>query len=298
MSLLSSWLESLELELKISSKCVREISPKATCQLCVNECPEQSILIMNGKVELHSEKCSKCGNCLIVCPVGAITGPIPNRQFKNGRLLYDESYVPTKKELLVYHKLGVRKVFADRHMAEKWETVLDEANKMVVMLDGTTFEVEEDTYVPTMSRRGFFKTATASTKNLAKEFAPAAWRWDHNSWNPAQYYPEHQFFQVNLEMSLCNLCGTCFSLCPTKAIYFQGQEIVIDHSKCLDCRLCSDACQEKAISIEEKISTKTTWTAPFLQKECKSCGYSFKTFNESEEECFVCSRRDNNWLTL
>jgi hypothetical protein len=42
------------------------------CQTCFNFCPEQAIIEKEGKAFIVSEKCIGCGECLVVCPLGAI----------------------------------------------------------------------------------------------------------------------------------------------------------------------------------------------------------------------------------
>ena len=46
------------------SKCIK-------CGACVNMCPVQAISVVNGEVVIDSEKCIECGTCASICPVQA-----------------------------------------------------------------------------------------------------------------------------------------------------------------------------------------------------------------------------------
>ena len=44
------------------------------CELCVNACHEDAIAMVDGKAELiRDDYCDGLGDCLPVCPTGAIT---------------------------------------------------------------------------------------------------------------------------------------------------------------------------------------------------------------------------------
>lgn len=45
----------------------------------------------------------------------------------------------------------------------------------------------------------------------------------------------------------CVGCGDCTHYCPTKAIHLEGTKAVIDHKKCINCKMCLSTCQYQAI---------------------------------------------------
>ncbi len=51
--------------------------------------------------------------------------------------------------------------------------------------------------------------------------------------------------QVN--QSLCDVCGTCASVCPVSAIRIKEFEVVIDNDKCIQCLKCKKVCPLEAI---------------------------------------------------
>jgi len=48
---------------RITEECI-------VCGVCLAECPEQAIIEGSDRYLINPEKCSDCGNCAEVCPVG------------------------------------------------------------------------------------------------------------------------------------------------------------------------------------------------------------------------------------
>jgi len=44
----------------------------AGCEICVRACPNNAILMKEGKAFVDQEKCSSCQSCAEVCPTGAL----------------------------------------------------------------------------------------------------------------------------------------------------------------------------------------------------------------------------------
>ncbi len=47
---------------------------------------------------------------------------------------------------------------------------------------------------------------------------------------------------------LCDICGTCVSVCPVDAIIVEENRVVINNEKCIRCGKCVIVCPVKAIS--------------------------------------------------
>lgn len=43
------------------------------CGLCISDCPEQNIQLVENKAVLTSQQCMKCGHCVAICPKEAIS---------------------------------------------------------------------------------------------------------------------------------------------------------------------------------------------------------------------------------
>jgi len=42
------------------------------CGLCVENCPQQAIMIVSATANINQNRCNQCRRCLEVCPKGAI----------------------------------------------------------------------------------------------------------------------------------------------------------------------------------------------------------------------------------
>ncbi len=49
-----------------------------------------------------------------------------------------------------------------------------------------------------------------------------------------------------ISTSSCTLCGRCAEVCPTGAIYIDGNELTTDVRKCILCMSCTHVCPENA----------------------------------------------------
>jgi Ni,Fe-hydrogenase III small subunit/ferredoxin len=45
----------------------------------------------------------------------------------------------------------------------------------------------------------------------------------------------------------CTKCMNCINLCPTKALAYHGEKLVVDYGKCIFCGRCVSNCPEKAL---------------------------------------------------
>jgi len=43
------------------------------CETCVEACPANAILMVDGQAQIQNELCRKCRKCVRACPVGAIS---------------------------------------------------------------------------------------------------------------------------------------------------------------------------------------------------------------------------------
>ena len=60
---------------------------------------------------------------------------------------------------------------------------------------------------------------------------------------------------MNVDRNLCDVCGTCASVCPKAAITIKEFEAEIDNDKCIKCDNCLKVCPAQAIA-EEKCKQK------------------------------------------
>lgn len=298
MSLLVNWLESLHVDVKISNKCSRKRNLHSTCTICVEECNFEAIIIHQQRIEIHSERCTSCGDCMISCPLSAIEGIPASRKLDKGRLMYNEDYTPSLKELLIYRKRGLHSIaIAEKSLNQRWESVLNEANCKLKILGEQPIVVIQIDKEATFSRRAFFNSFQKEGKNVAKSLAPARWKMEADEWILKNYFPDYQFYKVKIDYNKCTLCHACFSFCSQKVFRLFDTFVQINHEKCVNCMDCQDICPEHAIQIIADLQEKSKLLENFRKKECRDCGQSFHTFNQEREKCHVCTGRDPEWLS-
>jgi Fe-S-cluster-containing hydrogenase component 2 len=298
MSILVNWLESLHEEINISTKCSRVRNRKSTCSFCLEKCEQEAFELKDNLLIIDTTKCSMCGECIIACPMSAIEGIAFNRIFDKGSLVYDPSYTPAIKELLIYKKRGMTSIqVTHQTMNIAWETVVGDTNEQLRLLDESPIIVVEKVMDEVLSRRAFFGSFRKEGKQLAKSMAPAAWKIEKDDWKLSKYYPDSQFFSVKLDKDKCTLCQACFSLCPEEVFHLKESNLQIVNQKCVNCSSCSDVCPENAIEIELEIKSKCELVEILHKKDCLNCGHTFYSYYSETEKCHVCVNRNPEWLS-
>lgn len=294
MSIIDKWLESLDYEYEILDHCSRLKSPFSTCTMCQDSCPEQAITIESHKVSINKELCTECTKCLIACPVQAIGGIFPKRDFKKEHLIADDKKLPSAKELLIYHKHGIRQIVI--HTCEQpdlWLQAIKEANEVLELMGeepivvDEEFEMEKAVY----SRRDLFSLWKTEGKSLAKEITPAKWRFNHTDFRLNKHYPEYQFHSIELDINKCIVCNACEKLCPDQCFTISDSSFTIHQQTCQGCQLCVEICKEQALTVTPTIRIAETHTFPLERKRCPSCRQYFLALEDHEGECFVCKKR-------
>ncbi len=298
MSILVNWLESLHEEMKVTNKCSREWNRKSACNYCIEKCEHNAIEITADLLIIDTKKCTMCGECMIACPLSAIEGVSSNRIFEKGSLVFDGSYVPSIKEMLIYKKRGMTAIqIAHQPLNQEWQNVLHVTNEHLQVLDEDPIVVIGKVKDEVLTRRAFFGTFQKQGKQLAKNMAPAAWKMEKDDWKLSKYYLNYQFFSVIVDIDKCTLCKACFGLCSEGVFQIIDGMLQIENQKCVNCTACTDVCSENAIKIQRDVTIKSEQFKSIHSKNCKDCGQSFYTFDTEIEKCHVCINRDPNWLS-
>jgi Fe-S-cluster-containing hydrogenase component 2 len=298
MSLLVKWLESMHVDLMVTNKCARQRNTRSSCTFCSEACLYGALAINQQSIEIDSERCSSCGDCVIACPLSAIEGSAVTREFAQGYLIYKSVYTPTEKELLIYKKRGINSIQIDQTpLNQQWEVVVNNTNEMLIHLGQSPIKVVEKIKDEKLSRRAFFTSFQIGGKQLAKSITPASWKMEAGEWKLASYYPEYQFYTVELDKQKCSLCQVCFSFCSQGVFTILDTALKVEHDKCVNCTDCTDICQENAIGITSIIKEKSKTVENFYTKVCHNCGNSFHTFLPEVKKCHICINRDPEWLS-
>lgn len=297
MSLLVNWLESLHEDTVISSKCSRVRNRKSTCSYCMEQCKFEAMKLKDNLIFIDTDQCTLCGECIIACPLTAIEGLVLSRSFDKGSLIYDGSYLPTMKELLIYKKRGLTSIQVNNdQINQEWRSLLDKVNVQLSLLNESQIDVvnkEDNDY---LSRRAFLNFFQNNGKKLARSMAPAAWKTEMDDWKLQKYYPDFQFYYVDLDLRKCTLCRACFTLCTERVFTFRDGFLQIQNEKCVNCTSCIDVCTEEAIKIIPEVKRTEERIESYYVKICNECGHDYFTFQLETAECPICIDRDPEWL--
>ena len=293
MALIDNWLESLDQEISINKSCVRDVSPFSTCDICIENCPENALEIKYRKVYINSN-CNSCGDCIPSCPVNAIEGIVEKRKVVGDTLLFLDNTKMSLKELLYYYHKGIRKIgIIEKELNPSWKNALEEVNKVLVEMDKLKIEIAKDIKYPEpqekeISRRELFSFFKKESVSFITKLTPATWRFNHNNYSLEKMYPEWQFYNIEINKEKCNLCQACFRLCPTKVFNVENGKITINAIHCVDCKLCEDVCKEKAINVTSNIIRTESNVNTVFDKTCSKCESNFLSWKEEDLICFIC----------
>jgi Fe-S-cluster-containing hydrogenase component 2 len=142
MSLLVNWLESMHVDTKITNDCSKKKHIRSSCNNCSDACDSGAINITSTSINIDLEKCNSCGDCMIACPLSAIEGVLETREFDKNSLVYNESYIPLVKELLIYKQRGLTGIKTrSTPLSPNWVNVLNDANKILKQLEENTIKI-------------------------------------------------------------------------------------------------------------------------------------------------------------
>jgi ferredoxin len=301
MGILDKWMESLDYEYEISELCVRNKSPKASCENCINVCEIGAIVLVEGKPKISTDKCVECGECIVACPTQAIEGIIPKRTFVQNHLVAKSGNVPSVNELLIFHAKGVTSVLSvEEEWNSNWKERLNEANDLLQQLDkqplsinrGALIAENDDSY----TRRELFSLWGKEGKSFVKQVTPAKWRFNQTNLELSRYYPEFQFFDIMVDSGVCTLCKACEILCPKNCFHIAVESFNASAQTCSGCMLCIDLCPEKAITVQSQITKTKLKTLKTFTKSCGVCRKDFQTLREENEKCPNCTKRSEGYL--
>lgn len=201
--------------------------------------------------------------------------------------------------MLIYKKRGIQSIQIERHpLNPNWGNVVKETNGLLKFMGEPPLQiVQKGKREEIFSRRSFFTILQNEGKHLIKGFAPAAWKLEEKMWNLANYYPEYQFYLIEINKKECTLCQACFSFCSQNVFQLENHTLQVNHEKCVGCMACIDICSEKAIFIKMDVAKKSIIREPLQVKKCIDCGQTYHTFQANVLKCHVCKERNSEWLS-
>lgn len=296
MSLFIKWMESLAETIEINETCLRKVSPFSQCAKCIDSCSEGAIIIKNGKPVIDEDKCKLCTKCITECTIHAIEGKVPKREVIHDTMIGHGGIAPSRTELLYYYKRGVKKIALEEELTETWKLQLESTNEYLDAMGYEVFQLVKKKPQQTsaeFTRREFFRHLSKESKDLLTSLTPAKWRFNHKAFSLNIAFPEWNFYEVEMNQEKCNLCEICFKLCPENVFDRQEETLTLDLSKCNGCQLCQDVCQEKAIKVNEYIHPNKVKDYKVHSLICSKCKNKFISWEETDEFCVVCERKNS-----
>ncbi|MDP4083610.1 MAG: hypothetical protein Q8934_03235 [Bacillota bacterium] len=296
MSLLVGWIESLYQDITITNVCARKKCVRSNCSQCIRHCEKKALFLQENEIFIDLRNCNSCGECIIHCPLSAIKGSPPIRNFTDSCLIYDESPPPSLKEMLIYKKLGIKTILTKKiSLDKKWQDLYEKTNRILPILEQEPFTIKNGEERK-ISRRELLSAFHKEGQKLAQHMTPVRWKKEVMEWKLSRYYPAYQFYEVEWEQNHCSLCQACFNICPESVFSLNESKVTIANGKCVGCQMCQDVCKEKALLIIPKIKKKNNFVIPVFTKKCLNCGKLFYTFTEEKGKCPICRDRDPSWL--
>lgn len=327
-------------------RCVHALIETASCQSCVDVCPQNSWILDDELLGLNTSTCDGCGLCVPACTEGAITQTKSCTIREEGQkkvLLLSCDYIDqsseftlksnswrcvhavSANELLNFHHDGIYQIVASKgncgncsrggveHLYErvtKINKMLHHNNRPPLFYNelpvGQWHSLwktpEKAAPGPDMSRRKFFRSAVKQTVDMVLHHSTL-------DLNQSKFIPlakivegiegEEAFYPAVpiISSERCNGCDTCIRACPHGALLFKvenGQaRYEIDASVCSACHICTDICEQDAISISDwSRQVRSNHIISLDIKKCDSCGtiFHYPRMNQEEENVNALTR--------
>lgn len=269
----------------VTHACVRRRFRHASCCACADVCPAQAFSFTDTDVSVDESRCIECGDCLFVCPAGAIAGIMPRKRFLRGDTLVGPftERAPTVNELLLWHaQHKVRFISIDADHYPDWLLALARLNLV-------------------LRRRGeaawAFKAVPNNEVNIARRALIHVPREDASSRSvvPGQRelrraFPAFSESEIVLDTGKCVLCGACWRSCPENAIRFESAALVLETGHCTGCGGCEAVCQHNAINMSQTEGIAKSIVTPAFEAVCQTCHRHFWSFTSDEKHCPLCLR--------
>lgn len=270
------------------NRCTRLISPKDSCDKCIQACPLSCISI-NKKFSIN-EHCISCGICNRVCPTQAIKMKLQTQDYiiheadaKGHFVLGCKKYSkpnPTyfntfclgslSDEVLLY--LLVKRPTALNNfndskckqceLSSSYEDFLKRKDAIQMHLAEIDFhydfakseeispseEYDNDKRAFLMSFLNIRKTLDQTEDEAGNSHA----NYYHVYHELLKKYPE-LYGTLDLKFpqksGKCSYCEACVRLCPSKALTRKGSVVSLVPARCSGCGLCTEVCYDKALSL-------------------------------------------------
>lgn len=267
----------------VTHACVRRRFRRAACRACADACPAQVFTFTETGVSVDESRCIECGECLFVCPTGAITGIAPRKRFMREDTLVGPftERAPGVNELLLWHaQYHVRFISIEAEQHPEWMQALARLNLVLRRRGETSWT---------------FKTVPNGEVNIARRALMHVPREDVRGCTvvPGQRelrraFPGFSESEIVLRIGKCVLCGACWRSCTENAIRFENDALVVETGRCTGCGGCEAVCQHDAINVTLREGIAKSIATPAYEAVCQTCYRHFWSFTSDEKHCPLC----------
>ncbi|MFL4366924.1 4Fe-4S binding protein [Enterobacter asburiae] len=267
----------------VTHTCVRRRFRRAACRACADACPAQVFTFTETGVSVDESRCIECGDCLFVCPTGAITGIAPRKRFLREDTLVGPftERAPGVNELLLWHaQYHVHFISIEAEQHPEWMLALARLNLVLRRRGETSWT---------------FKPVPNGEVNIARRALMHVPREDVRGCTvvPGQRelrraFPGFSESEIVLRIGKCVLCGACWRSCTENAIRFENDALVVETGRCTGCGGCEAVCLHDAINVMLREGTAKSIATPAYEAVCQTCHRHFWSFTSDEKHCPLC----------
>ncbi|HLE81338.1 MAG TPA: 4Fe-4S binding protein [Dehalococcoidia bacterium] len=296
-------------------RCVRAWHRRASCQKCVESCPQDAISLEDG-ISVDQGRCTQCGKCVPACPTGALGGmegiplhPAGSLTLTCGHQLVEEPSwalpgMHAVDELVAgcLAAAGTKELILSgcSRCGLSGAALAEKADALSRFLREHGFDVVvRPVEQKEVSRRALLQGLGSQAAAHAKKLARPLRRRLHG--RRPELPVRRQLllkaiangapFTVSLGSltagERCDCCMLCARFCPTGALQEkQGETLALelDTSKCVDCDLCIELCPKDALSHDAQQGGMLTLREISL-RPCRDCGRP-----SADERCPQCGK--------
>lgn len=298
-------------------RCIHQIKG-VQCLRCVSACENKGLEYYEDKLSVN-DNCIGCGNCIGICPSGAITDPLQTGPLlvigetqekielfcEKAERAYGvkvkcifnilphqiiEAHVRTGKEITILtDKCEVCNKFSAIELDKKKQLF----SRMIKDLPATICDHEKTHGRGEVSRGEFFKllestargkisatTNQAEGKNLKHQLLLKILKRDKEC-NYSQLINGREFTKN------CTICGKCSRICPVDSIAVHEKEdkvtISYKYADCVDCNRCVDNCPNNGLVL---VKGKLFSHKELVGFTCSICGQF-----TADKICIKCKKK-------
>lgn len=260
----------------VGESCLHRQFQRAACEACIKACPVGAITLTEHDISLAPEACLRCGNCVFVCPTGALVNISPaKRAFREQRLIAPFTRLaPELNELLLWHvQFHIRGVEIELDAYPQWGMAIAALNVQLRELQEPRWQI----FPPAEEEHSAMRRLRGKGDRTCVDAAllPSA-------------FPGFSRFTPRVDSERCLLCAACSRVCSPDVIAFSSSVMTVNAEGCNGCGACQAVCPVDAIAVMPETRQAERVVHSFVQTHCTDCARPFLSWNDVQSPCPVC----------